>query len=195
MAFTLPANVAPTSPVTYEWLQALMESQAQENPANGLVAAGTSISNATTNSPLVVTPGVIAAPAPGSVYLLKAWGIVSAPASSMATLSFICYSGGSGGTALATVVAFQPTASLASGLFEVEAYVGVISSTKYSCNMRGSIASSTSTSTCTEFAAGPTATAGTTVVDSNTLGINAVMGTAVSGSSFQVLGGFTRQMS
>src|ERR1035438_9744472 len=42
MAFSLPANVAPASPVTFEWLQVLMESQAQETAA--LASAGAAAS-------------------------------------------------------------------------------------------------------------------------------------------------------
>ena len=42
MTFSLPANVAPASPVTYEWLQVLMESQAQETAA--LASAGAAAS-------------------------------------------------------------------------------------------------------------------------------------------------------
>src|ERR1039457_4670364 len=42
LTFSLPANVAPASPVTYEWLQVLMESQAQETAA--LASAGAAAS-------------------------------------------------------------------------------------------------------------------------------------------------------
>jgi len=40
VSFTIPANVAPASPVTYEWLQDYMESQAQEAAAVGAIAGG-----------------------------------------------------------------------------------------------------------------------------------------------------------
>ena len=40
MPFTLPSNVSPGSPVTYEWLQALMESQAQETAALAAASYG-----------------------------------------------------------------------------------------------------------------------------------------------------------
>jgi hypothetical protein len=40
MTFTIPPNVAPGSPVTYEWLEDFMESQAQEAAALAAVAGG-----------------------------------------------------------------------------------------------------------------------------------------------------------
>lgn len=40
MTFTIPANAAPSSPVTYEWLQDYMESQAQETAALNAAVAG-----------------------------------------------------------------------------------------------------------------------------------------------------------
>jgi hypothetical protein len=38
--FTIPSNASPASPVTYEWLQDLMESQAQEAVAIAAIAGG-----------------------------------------------------------------------------------------------------------------------------------------------------------
>ena len=40
MTFTIPVNAAPSSPVTYEWLQVYMESQAQEAVAIAAIAGG-----------------------------------------------------------------------------------------------------------------------------------------------------------
>jgi hypothetical protein len=40
MAFVIPSNVAPGSPVTYEWLQVYMESQSQEAAAIAAIAGG-----------------------------------------------------------------------------------------------------------------------------------------------------------
>lgn len=40
MSFTLPANVSPSSPVTYEWLQTYMESQAQFATGIAAIAGG-----------------------------------------------------------------------------------------------------------------------------------------------------------
>jgi len=40
MSFTIPSNASPGSPVTYEWLQTYMESQAQEATAIAAIAGG-----------------------------------------------------------------------------------------------------------------------------------------------------------
>jgi hypothetical protein len=40
MSFTIPANASPSTPVTYEWLQQYMESQAQETAALAAASYG-----------------------------------------------------------------------------------------------------------------------------------------------------------
>src|ERR1700722_17346891 len=104
MPIVLPTNVSPGSPATYEALQQFEESLAQATPANSLTAHGAAISNATTNTALITIPAsIVASAVAGSAYLIKSMLIVSAPASAGATLAFNAYSGGSGGTALATM--------------------------------------------------------------------------------------------
>jgi len=201
MTFTLPSNVAPSSPVTFEWLTALMESQAQEQaalfPATGLTAHGTAVSDATTNTALVTVPAanVLAGAVAGSVFYLRAYGIVSAPASAGATLAFNGYSGGSGGTALATMTAFTPTASLSSALFDVEMWVNFYSATTAQALVKAAISSSTSTAAAALYLAGNNSATPVTITAGASLTLNAVMGSAVSGSSFEAVAGYWDQVS
>ncbi len=205
MTFTLPANVAPASPVTYEWLQALMESQAQANaqtaleatlaqvfPATGLTAA-VAISNSGTNTALVASPA-ITGPAAGSVWQLEAWGIYSSPGSGPATMSWIAYSGGSAGTALATIPAITPSVSQANDLWRAVAVVDFYSATKAQAELTVQLGTSASTDAASAYVASPTATAGVTITDGSTLTLNFVFGSAVSGSALTALGGYARQI-
>lgn len=205
MTFTLPANVAPSSPVTYEWLTALMESQAQANaqtaleatlaqvfPATGLTTA-VAISNSATNTALVSAPA-ITAPAAGTTWELTAWGIYSTPGSGPATMSWIAYSGGSGGTALATIPAITPSTTLTNCLWRAKAIVGFYSATKAQCELEVLLGTSASTDAASAYVASPTATAGVTITDGSTLTLNFVFGSAVSGSALTALGGYARQV-
>jgi hypothetical protein len=209
MTLVIPANVAPGSPLTWEMYQQLTESQsadaatqaldatlAQVYPASGLTAHGAAISNATTNTAMVTVPAanVLASAVAGSIFYLRAYGIVSAPASAGATLAFNGYSGGSGGTALATMTAFTPTASLAAALFDVEMWVNFYSATTAQALVKAVISSSTSTAAASTFLAGNNSATPVTVTAGTSLTLNAVMGSAVSGSSYEALAAYWNQV-
>lgn len=186
----MPANISPASPATYEQMVDLFEQIASANDGSGLTAHGAAISNATTNQPLVTVPwSAIQSLGAGNVIELKSYGIVSAPASAGATLAFNGYSGGSGGTALATMTAFTPTASLAAALFDVYMRVSFYSATTVQCIIRAVISSSTSTAAGSAFLAGNNSATPVTITQGNAISLNAVMGSAVSGSSFEALDG------
>lgn len=198
MPIVLPPNVAPGSPVTYEFFQQFTESQDQAaaalHPATGLTAAGTSISDATTNTALVSVPSVTAAA--GNVWYLRASGILAAPASGMPTLAFHAYSGGSGGTVLDNFVGNTLTASLLAtfSVFDVEAWVDFWSATTAQCIVKATVSTSGSASTAAAYIAGNASATPVTVTAGASLTLNAVMGSAVSGSSFRALGGFAKQI-
>jgi hypothetical protein len=191
------AAVAASAPgataLTVEYANDFLATQAATWPSTGLTAHGTAVSNATTNTPLVSTAAITLGSGAGTVWNLKAWGIYSTPASAPATLSFICYSGGSGGTALATIVAFTPTVSMTNAIFDVEAWVDFYSATAAQCLVKAFVNTSNSVSTGTAYIAAGSSTSGTTITDGSTLTLNAVMGSAVSGSSFEGLGGYAKQ--
>lgn len=197
----LPSNVAPGSPVTYEFFQDFIESQAQdaatENPALGYSAAGANVSNATTNTALVTVPAanVAATAVAGSVFYLRSYGIFSAPSSAQATLAFNGYSGGSGGTALATMTAFTPTASASSALFDAEMWVSFYSATTAQAVVVARASSSNSTAAGLTFLAGNNSATPVTVSAGASLTLNAVMGSAVSGSIYRGLAGYWTQVS
>lgn len=196
MPIVLPVGVSPGSPATYEYVNQFAEQVAAATPANALTAHGAAISNATTNTALVTVPASITAGATaGSVFLLKAGLVISAPASAGATLAFNAYSGGSGGTALATMTAFTPTASLSSALCDLEMWVTFWSVTTVQCLVKATISSSTTTAAASLFLAGNASATPVTVTASNTLTLNAVMGSAVSGSSYEAISGYYTQES
>lgn len=193
MAITLPVNVHPASPITYEFFQQFIESQAQAFPSTGLTAAPAAISNSAVNTALLTTPA-ITAPAAGTVWELTAWGIYSSPGSAPATMSWIAYSGGSGGTALATIPAITPSVSQANDLWRAKAVIDFYSATKAQCELEVLLGTSSSTDAASAYVASPTATAGVTITDGSTLTLNFVFGSAVSGSSLQLLGGYAKQV-
>lgn len=185
-------NVDPATPVTLE----MMEQYAQILGADGITGALSAISDATTNQALVTVPAAaIAGAVAGSVFYLHAFGITSMPASAPPTLAFDAYSGGSAGTALATMTAFTPTVSLAAALWDVEAWVTFYSTTTAQALVKASIASSTSTAAANTYLAGSNSATPVTVPANTPLTLNAVMGSAVASSSFQGLAGFWSQES
>jgi len=195
MAITLPANVAPGSPVTYEFYQQFIEPLAQADNASGLTAHGTAVSNATTNTALITVPAatIQSNAVAGSVFKLRAQLIISAPASAGATLAFNGYSGGSSGTALATMTAFTPTASLSSALADVEMWVNFYSTTTAQCSVVARISSSTSTAAAAVYLAGSNSATPVTVTVNSSLTLNAVMGSAVSGSTYEAIAAYWAQ--
>jgi hypothetical protein len=183
-------NISPASPFTYEMAADLFEQIASANDGSGITAHGTSISDATTNQALVTVPwSVVQGLGAGNVLELKSYGIVSAPASAGATLAVNGYSNGSGGTALATMTAFTPTASLSAALFDAYMRVSFYSATTVQCIVRLSISSSTSTAAAAAYLAGNNSATAVTLVSGGAISLNAVMGSAVSGSSFEALDG------
>jgi hypothetical protein len=206
MAFTIEPGVSPSSPVTYEWLQAYEESQAsdaatqaldatlaQVYPATGLTAHGAAISDATTNTALVTVPAsnILATAVAGSIFYLRAYGITSQPASSGATLAFNGYSGG---TALATMTGIAAVNSAAAALFDVEMWVNFYSATTVQCLVRAAISSSNSTAAAAVYLAGNNSATPVTVTAGTSLTLNAVMGSAVSGSSYEAVAGYWNQV-
>jgi hypothetical protein len=191
----LPSNIAPGSPMTWEMGQDLFEQLTSADNASGLSAHGTAISDATTNQALVtIGAPQVAALGASNVVHFNGWGIYSTPSSGAATLSFVVYSGGSAGTALATITAFTPTASMTNTPFLLEAWVDVYSATAMQAVIKAHVGTSDSTSACTPYVSCGTTAGGTTVTTGSTLTLNAVMGTAVSGSSFEALGGSWNQV-
>lgn len=199
-SLVLPGNIAPGSPATYEFVVDTFSQLAEGFPATGLTAHGAAISDATTNTAIMTVPSQnVNAAVAGSVFVLRAWGIVSAPASGQATLAWNTYSGGSSGTALTTgsggaFVATTPTASLASALFDVEATVEFYSTTTVQCIQVVRLSSSTSTSAASVFLAGNNSATPVTITANNSLTINLVMGSAVSGSTYEAVGGYWNQV-
>jgi hypothetical protein len=199
MTLTLVTNLAPASPVTVEYFNqfaetavqaASLETLAQAFPASGLTAAPSAVSNSTTNTALLTT-AAITAPTAGTAWRLKAWGVYSTPGSGPATMSWVAYSGGSAGTALATVAPVTPTVSLTTLAWEAEAEIDFYSATKAQCIGQARLMTATTANT---YMFSPTATAGVTITDGSTLTLNFVFGSAVSGSSLQLLGGYAKQM-
>jgi hypothetical protein len=199
-SLVLPANISPGSPATYEFVVDTFSQLAESYPASGLTAHGAAISNATTNTAIMTIPAAnVSAAVAGSCFVMRCWGIVSSPASSAATLAWNTYSGGSGGTALTTgsqgaFDAFQPTASLSSALFDVEAVVNFYSTTTVQCIQVARISSSTSTSAANSYLAGNNSATPVTVTANTGLTINLVMGSAVSGSTYEAVGGYWNQV-
>lgn len=195
-SLVLPGNIAPSSPATYEFVVDTFAQLSEDFPADGLTVHGAAISNATTNTAMVTVPSpTIAAQAvAGSVFYLRAYGIVSAPSSAGATLAFNGYSGGSAGTALATMTAFTPTASLSSALFDVEMWVNFYSTTLAQALVRAAISSSTTTAAASVYLAGNNSATAVTVTAPNSLTLNAVMGSAVSGSTYEAVAGYWNQV-
>lgn len=184
----IPANVAPGSPATYEFVVDMFQQLQSANDASGLTAHGTSISDATTNQALVTVPwSAIESLGAGNVLELKAYGIISAPSSAGATMAFNGYSSGSSGTALATMTAFTPAASLSSALWEVYMRVAFWSATTVQCIVRAAVSSSTSTAAAAVYLAGNNSATPVTLVSDAGISVNGVMGSAVSGSSFECL--------
>ena len=128
----LPANISPASPATYEFVVDTFSQLAEDFPADGLTAAGSSISDATTNTALLTIPAAnIAQQAvAGSVFYMRAAGILASPASGEPTLAFHAYSGGSSGTVLDSYVGVALSASLSAtfSMFDVESWVASIHS-------------------------------------------------------------------
>jgi hypothetical protein len=186
-----------STPVTKEWASSLLASQSQILPADGLVAANAAITNAVTNQALVTVPASVTALAvAGSVFRLHAWGLYTMPASAMPTLCWHTYSGGSGGTVLDGMIAVAaPLASAAANLWNVEStvsfYSGVLVQVIQKAEMQTSIST---TSAGNVWLAGNASATAVTVTASNTLTLNAVMGSAVSASSFQCVGGYYEQI-
>jgi hypothetical protein len=190
-----PQNISPGSPFTYEEAVDLFQQIASANSASGLTAHGTSISDATTNTALVTIPNTITENAQaGNAWELAAYGIVSMPASGQPTLAFNGYSGGSAGTALATMTAFTPTASLAAALFEVYMRVQFYSATTVQCIVKATISSSTSTAAASLYLAGNNSATPVTVTQGTSLTLNMVMGSAVASSSYEQLDGYWDQV-
>lgn len=187
-------QVAPGSPASIQYV-ADQVANVPVLAADGLTAHGTAVSDATTNTALVTVPiSEIQTAVGGSVYFLRASGIISAPASAGATLEFNGYSGGSGGTALATMVAMTPTASASSVLFDVEMWVNFYSTTTAQAIVKATISSSNSTSAAAVFLAGNASATPVTVTVNSTLTLNAVMSSAVSGSSYESIAGYWSQV-
>jgi hypothetical protein len=196
MPITLPPNVSPGSPITMEYATQFSEAIAAATPANALTAHGTLVSNATTNTALVTVPAsIVAAAVAGSAFLLKATVLIVSPASAGPTLAFNGYSGGSAGTALATMTAFTPTVSLTAGMVDVEMSVTFYSATTVQCTVKATAPSSASTSAAAMFLAGNASATPVTINAGNTLTLNAVMGSAVSGSSYEAIAGYYTQES
>jgi len=199
-SLTLPANIAPGSPATYEFVVDTFAQLAQSFPADGLTAHGTAISDATTNTAIMTIPAAnVSAAVAGSVFVMRAWGIVSTPGSAPATLAWNTYSGGSSGTALTTgsggaFVATTPTVSLASALFDVEATINFYSATTVQCIQVVRLSSSASTSAASVFLAGNNSATPVTVTANTSLTVNMVMGSAVSGSTYETVGGYWNQV-
>lgn len=206
MTFTLPSNVTPADPVTYEYLQDYMESQVQAAaletiaaalPATGLTAAGTSISDAVTNEALLTVPAAnVAAAVAGSVFYLHAWGIAASPSTGEPTLAFHVYSGGSSGTVLDNYAGVALSASLnaADSLFDVEAWVEFYTATTVQAVIKATVSTSASTPASATYIAGNASATPVTVTADESLTLNAVMGSAVASSSFQGVGGFWKQL-
>lgn len=210
MAFTIEPGVSPSSPVTYEWMQGYAESSAaattqqaldatlaQVYPATALTAAGSSISDATTNTALLTIPAAnVATAVAGSVFYMRAAGILASPASAMPTLAFHAYSGGSAGTVLDTFAAFTMTASLVAtnSMFDVESWVSFQSTTAVQCVVKATVSTSGTTSTSAVYLNGNASATGVSVTAGTKLTLNAVMGSAVAASSFQGVAGFWSQL-
>jgi len=190
----LPPGVSGASPISYDFFQQYIESVAEADNASALVTHGTAISNATTNTALITVPaGNVAMAVAGSAFLLKATVLIVTPASGPATLAFNGYSGGSGGTALATMTAFTPTVSLTAGIVDLEMLVSFWSATTVQCTVRALVNNSASASTSLAYVAGTASATPTTVTAGTSLTLNAVMGSAVSGSSYEAIAGFWTQ--
>ena len=188
----IPANVSPGSPVTYEYIVDLFTQLSQAFPGTGLTA-DVAISDSATNTALVSSP-VLVSPAAGTVWQLEAWGIYSTPGSGPATMSWICYNGGSSGTALATIPAITPSTSLTSCLWRATAIVDFYSATAAQCELAVLLGTSASTDAASAYLASPTSTTGTAITTDNALSLNFVFGSAVVGSTLTALGGFAKQI-
>jgi hypothetical protein len=190
----LPANIAPGSPMTWEMGQDLFEQLAGADNASGLTAHGTAISDATTNQALISVPSsVISGAAAGNVFTLAASLLLSAPSSGAATVTLEGYSGGSSGTSLGSL-AFTPTASAASALAEVMMRVNFYSATTAQCIIRATVSSSNSTSAAAAYLGGNASATPVTMTKGQSLTLNALMGSAVSGSIFEQIDGYWGQV-
>jgi hypothetical protein len=184
--------ISPASPFTYEMAVDLMEQIASANDGSGLAAAGTSISDVTTNQVLVTVPwSAVENLTAGNVLELKSYGLFVSPASGQATLAFNGYSNGSAGTALNTAwgAAITPTASETAGLWEAYMRVSFYSATTVQAIIRVNISSSASTNATAGYLVGNNSATPVTLVSGAAISLNAVMGSAVSGSSFRALDG------
>jgi hypothetical protein len=187
----------PSTPITREYAADFLATQSQILPSDGLTAAGTAISNATTNQALVTVPASATALAvAGSVFRLHAWGLYTMPASAMPTLCWHTYSGGSAGTVLDNMIAVAaPLASAAANLWNVEATVSFYSTVAVQVIQKAEMQTSVSTTSAGNiWLAGNASATAVTVTASATLTLNAVMGSAVSASSFQVAAGYWEQI-
>jgi hypothetical protein len=191
-SLVMPANISPGSPVTYEMLVDLFAQLSQLDPDTGLTA-DIAISDSATNTALVTTP-VLVNPAAGTVWQMEAWGIYSTPGSGPATMSWIVYSGGSGGTALATIPAITPGTTLTSCLWRATAAVDFYSATAAQCELTVLLGTSASTDAASAYLASPTGTTGVTITTDEALSLNFVFGSAVSGSTLTALGGYCKQL-
>ena len=197
----LPANIAPASPATYEFVVDSFAQLAEAFPADGLTAHGTAISDATTNTAIMTIPAAnVSAAVAGSVFYMRAWGIVSTPASSAATLAWNTYSGGSSGTALTTgtegafVAIAAPTASLVNGLFDVEATINFYSTTAVQCIQVVRLASSTTTSAANVYLAGNNSATAVTRDGEHVADGQHGDGLRRLGSTYEAVGGYWNQV-
>jgi len=197
-SLVLPANIAPSSPATYEFVVDTFAQLADSYPADALTAAGSSISDATTNTALVTIPAAnIAQQAvAGSVFYMRAACILASPSSGEPTLAFHAYSGGSSGTVLDNYVGVALSASLAAtfSMADVESWVSFYSTTAVQCVVKATVSTSGSASTSAVYIAGNASATAVTVTAGKSLTLNAVMGSAVASSSFQAVAGYWNQV-
>lgn len=190
-----PTNIAPGSPATYEQLVDLYESVASADNASGQTAHGTNIANATTNSVLTTVPAAsVNTMTAGNVVVIRSWGYVTTPSSGPATLAWNTYSNGSSGTALTTFTAVTPTVSMTATFFDVESVVTFYTATTVQCIQVVRLSTSASTSAAAVYLAGNSSATPVTLVSNSTLTQNVVMGSAVSGSIYEGLGGYWQQV-
>jgi hypothetical protein len=177
--------------------QTIADVLAAAYPSSGLTVAGSSISDATTNTALVTVPAAaVAGAVAGSVFYMHGAVILASPASAMPTIAFHAYSGGSAGTVLDNFAAATMTASLLAtfSIADIEAWVEFYSATTVQAVLKASVSNSGSASTALNYVAGNASATPVTVVAGTKLTLNAVMGSAVAASSFQGIFGFWDQV-
>jgi hypothetical protein len=185
VATTLATSVASYQPL------------ASAYPATALTTHGTSVSNATTNTALVTVPAASVGNAvAGSVFYLRAAGILASPSTGMPTLAFHAYSGGSSGTVLDTFTGPTMTASLVAtnSMFDVEAWVSFYSATTVQAVIKATISTSGTTSAAAVYLNGNASATPVTVTAATSLTLNAVMGSGVASSSYEATAGFWNQL-